>query len=869
MLWMFLWIFAQAPLAQAQDGAASPEPPGPARPALTTLKEVISFNMDTARRVTQPARIRGVITMVARGWPSWIYVQDATAGALVVYRSASGELAEGTEVEAEGFVDVGDFHTYVGRATVRVVGTKPLPQPTLVVPDRLPTRDDFGQWVRIRARVRNVATYEHGAVFLLAWGPRHFLMFLYEPGVALPGNLLDSLVEIDGLNWSDYDSANRPLRFRLHCHTNTNIRVVSPGRSDPFDMPLASAAELRAPTTPESPRIRIRGTVLGTDPALSMVFVETEHGLAKLQVLPSFSRRNMLHPTIREHPSFHEFRPLPEARPEPGEIIDAIGVPTDESPFTVRLVSADWRVVHRGEPPVPLQIHPEDGRKPANDGRLVRIRARFIDHTFSTVGPTNVVQLWLQADKEIFEARFEGSDTNSLVLPEGSLVEASGICLPILGELRKPRGMRLLLRSPSDVQPADEDLAWITPRVVKILSLAAAVAAAGLIWIGMLHRQVQRQTTEIQAGANRLQLSEQRFRTVFRSSPAVMSLTRLDNSQFIAVNDAFLKATGYSESEVIGRFAQDLNLYADPEQRLEFIEILRRDGMARDREHLVRRKDGSTFTALITGDIIDIDGRPHTLTVALDITARKKAEQDTLRALDAERELGELKSRFVSLVSHEFRTPLGITMSAVELLRNYLDRLPAAKRAELLDDIYSATLRMSDLMEQVLLLGRVEAGKVLFKPVPIDLVSFAGRIIDETLSATHHRCPVTVTGTRDAAEAIADEALLRPILSNLLTNAIKYSDEGHPVRVGISRTGDEAVFTVTDQGIGIPEADHPRLFEAFHRASNVEHVSGTGLGLLIVRRCVDLHQGRIDFESRLGEGTTFRVHIPAYPISLT
>jgi PAS domain S-box-containing protein len=348
-----------------------------------------------------------------------------------------------------------------------------------------------------------------------------------------------------------------------------------------------------------------------------------------------------------------------------------------------------------------------------------------------------------------------------------------------------------------------------------------------------------------------------------------MSLTRLDNSQFIAVNDAFLKATGYSESEVIGRFAQDLNLYADPEQRLEFIEILRRDGMARDREHLVRRKDGSTFTALITGDIIDIDGRPHTLTVALDITARKKAEQDTLRALDAERELGELKSRFVSLVSHEFRTPLGITMSAVELLRNYLDRLPAAKRAELLDDIYSATLRMSDLMEQVLLLGRVEAGKVLFKPVPIDLVSFAGRIIDETLSATHHRCPVTVTGTRDAAEAIADEALLRPILSNLLTNAIKYSDEGRPVRVGISRTGDEAVFTVTDQGIGIPEADHPRLFEAFHRASNVEHVSGTGLGLLIVRRCVDLHQGRIDFESRLGEGTTFRVHIPAYPISLT
>jgi len=420
------------------------------------------------------------------------------------------------------------------------------------------------------------------------------------------------------------------------------------------------------------------------------------------------------------------------------------------------------------------------------------------------------------------------------------------------------------LASRSDIAPASGPFSWITPRILKILSGTAALALAALVWIGLLHRQVTRQTAAIKDSENRLRQSVTHFRTVFRSSPALMSLTRLDNGLFVAVNDAFLTATGYEESEVVGRFARDLDLYAVPDQRLEFIELLRKEGSVRDREHLVSRKDRSTFTALITGDIIEIDGAPHTLAVAIDITDRKKAEQDTLRALAAERELGELKSRFVALVSHEFRTPLGITMSAVELLRNYFDRLPTEKRAELLDDIYSATLRMSDLMEQVLLLGRVEAGKLAFKPTPVDLVNLANKLLDEGLSASHHRCPVTLTATPDVADAMADETLLRPILSNLLSNAIKYSAEGSPVRVLLTREGNEAVFTVADRGLGIPEADQARMFEAFHRASNVEHVSGTGLGLLIVRRCVDLHQGRIAFQSTVGEGTTFVVHIPAF-----
>lgn len=257
-------------------------------------------------------------------------------------------------------------------------------------------------------------------------------------------------------------------------------------------------------------------------------------------------------------------------------------------------------------------------------------------------------------------------------------------------------------------------------------------------------------------------------------------------------------------------------------------------------------------------------GESYVLAVGLDITARKRAEQDTIRALEAERELNELKSRFVSLVSHEFRTPLGITMSAVELLRNYRDRLSSDKWSELLGDIYGSTLRMSELMEQVLLLGKVEAGKIRFNPAAVDLESLAGKLADEARSSTQNRCPIQVQVSPGTEGAMADESLLRHILSNLLSNAIKYSPEGSPVGLQIRREDNWAVFSVEDRGIGIPEGDRERLFEAFHRGSNVGQISGTGLGLMIVRRCVDLHQGSITVDSGLGTGSTFTLKLPLY-----
>jgi signal transduction histidine kinase len=247
----------------------------------------------------------------------------------------------------------------------------------------------------------------------------------------------------------------------------------------------------------------------------------------------------------------------------------------------------------------------------------------------------------------------------------------------------------------------------------------------------------------------------------------------------------------------------------------------------------------------------------------LERTAELAAAKDDLsKALSQERDLSELKTRFITMVSHEFRTPLGITMSAVELIRHYSNRLSAEKLAELHDDIHASTLRMSGLMEQVLVLGRVEAGKTAFHPTPVNVVELCSKITDEGLSATSHRCPVHFSADGDFTGAEADEGLMRHIFSNLLSNAVKYSPEGAQVEFKVHRDNGHAVFTVQDHGIGIPEADMSRLFEAFHRATNVGDIQGTGLGLLLVKRCVDLHLGTIDVDSKEGKGTTIKVRLP-------
>lgn len=237
--------------------------------------------------------------------------------------------------------------------------------------------------------------------------------------------------------------------------------------------------------------------------------------------------------------------------------------------------------------------------------------------------------------------------------------------------------------------------------------------------------------------------------------------------------------------------------------------------------------------------------------------------RDLHEALDREREVGEMKSRFTSLVSHEFRTPLGIISSSAQILDRYFARLDEGERQEHLAKISESVKRMAAMMEEMLVLSRIDSGRSDFKPEPLALGELCRRVVDELRSADAG-APKLHVATEAEEPALADEHLVRHILANLLTNAHKYSPRGAPVHLSLTRDGADAIFTVRDEGIGIPDEDRPRLFQAFHRGSNVGQVGGTGLGLVIVRRACELHGGSVSVESRAGAGTTFTVRLPVF-----
>jgi signal transduction histidine kinase len=225
-------------------------------------------------------------------------------------------------------------------------------------------------------------------------------------------------------------------------------------------------------------------------------------------------------------------------------------------------------------------------------------------------------------------------------------------------------------------------------------------------------------------------------------------------------------------------------------------------------------------------------------------------------------ELNELKSRLISIVSHELRTPLATIQLANEALTSYADRITDERKQEKRNQIKSAIQRMVFLLEDIVTLNRAESGKLKLEPIPFNLVSLCQTIIDNIRVSIRHNLIFMLSNDDACSEVCMDQRLVQLIVSNLLSNAAKYSPPGHTVYLDLKCEGDESVIQVRDEGIGIPPEEQKRLFEPFFRAGNVGAVTGTGLGLTIVKQAVEAHKGTITFESQGGIGTTFTLKIP-------
>jgi PAS domain S-box-containing protein len=328
------------------------------------------------------------------------------------------------------------------------------------------------------------------------------------------------------------------------------------------------------------------------------------------------------------------------------------------------------------------------------------------------------------------------------------------------------------------------------------------------------------------------------------------------------VNDKYQEMTGYSREELVGKssrllYDDDATYESDgKETRAKLV----RDGVYIDERKFWRRNGETLWVQLAGRCVSDRNPDAGVIWTLLDITERRKAEDNIRAALEREKELNDLRSRFVSMTSHEFRTPLAAILSAAELLRDYSDRMPPDEKVEILESIGAGVQRMARMLDRVLLIGQVDAQMLEFRPGPTDLLALCHAIVEEArLLQPKSDCKVVTRFPSSPPQGLFDAKLLRHILGNLLSNAIKYSPNGGEVALRISLRDGATVFEVEDQGIGIPPEEMPHLFESFHRASNVGDIPGTGLGLAIVKNSVELHGGKIAVRSEPGRSTCFTV----------
>jgi len=394
-----------------------------------------------------------------------------------------------------------------------------------------------------------------------------------------------------------------------------------------------------------------------------------------------------------------------------------------------------------------------------------------------------------------------------------------------------------------------------------------------------------------------------RYEAIF-SNATIGIVVCNQQGQIVSANRMAKRQFGYLASGMVGQTIEQLV----PESASLYHEKLRKyfnedpgvRAMGHNRELNAKRKDGSIFPVEVSLSFFRLEDELHVVAFVIDVTAEKKAERelrdhrenierlnaslerkvlerthdlmDTMeklerskvelgRALDAERKLSELKSRFVSMASHEFRTPLTAVLTSATLIAKYPGGDQQDRRKKHIDRIRTSVKHLNDILEEFLSVGKLEEGKIEAQPKEV----FLSKLLSETVAEMRPMLkPGQTIETSQAGpdEIFLDPSLLRKILVNLISNAIKYSQAGTVVSLRLTCADGTLKLVVEDHGVGIAKEDREHLFERFYRAPTVANIAGTGLGLHIVGRYVELMGGNISLRSELNQGTTVTLLLP-------
>jgi PAS domain S-box-containing protein len=405
-------------------------------------------------------------------------------------------------------------------------------------------------------------------------------------------------------------------------------------------------------------------------------------------------------------------------------------------------------------------------------------------------------------------------------------------------------------------------------------------------------------------------LDQAHMTSLFENATEGIILTK-GHGVIVMVNPAAEKIFGYTSSELIDQPIEILipDKYKPHHHQLRegFYEHPSNRSMGAGRDLHGRKKDGSNIPVEVSLSYYKLKGDLYVIAFVVDITLRKKIEQSMLEqkielekttdkikqlnadleikveertlilkealqklessqqelseSLDKERELNEIKSRFVSMASHEFRTPLTTVLSSASLISKYNGPEDFEKREKHLNKIRNSVNNLNDILEDFLSLGKLNEGRVSTKFEELEILEAIQETIEEMKPLLKKGQQLLLEGDT-LCKANTDKKLLHNILVNLISNAIKFSDESKPITISAKNEKNSVVIAVSDKGIGISEADQEHLFTTFFRATNATNIQGTGLGLHIVKRYIDLLGGEIGLKSQLNIGTTIYFSIP-------
>ena len=364
--------------------------------------------------------------------------------------------------------------------------------------------------------------------------------------------------------------------------------------------------------------------------------------------------------------------------------------------------------------------------------------------------------------------------------------------------------------------------------------------------------------------ASKLRESETALRQLFDQNLDSMMILNLETGRYIDVNEEYSRNSGYSREEVVGQRSRDLSSFEYLEENQRLVAELKRVGVVRNMEATFRRKDGNTYSGLISAINLHYRGHLCCFTITRDIGALKETERELIAAREAALEGSRAKSDFLSSMSHEIRTPMNAVLGMADML--WESDLTEEQR-RYLDIMRNNGVTLLDLINDILDLAKVESGQLRFEEVDFDIRELIDKAA-ETMGMRAHEKHLELAGhvASDVPyNLVGDPLRLRQVLVNLLSNAVKFTDRGEVVlSVEMARpdTGTGTVslrFLVTDTGIGIPSDKTQSIFGAFTQAdsSTTRKYGGTGLGLTIVKRLVEMYHGQVGVESEVGKGSRF------------